>query len=220
MKITRFAQSCILIEVKGKRILIDPGYLLFDKSLLKEYWNNIDVILVTHKHSDHCHSDAIQKIMKNPKTQFYTSQEVSDTYPELSPQVVKAGDILNIDGVKIEVVKAVHGYTPLLKGKKEVFENIGYIIDDGNTRAYTTSDTICFDNDYQCDIIFVPITNHGIVMGPFEARLFAKATGAKLVIPVHYHNPKYTVDLRVVKKEFEKQNLNLKFLKLKQTIDF
>ena len=120
MKITRFAQSCILIETTGKRILIDPGYLQYKESYPGNEWNNIDILLVTHKHGDHCHIDAINKITKNPKTKFYTTKEVAEAYPELSPNLVKVDDILTFDNLKIEVVKAVHGYIPLLKGGKEI----------------------------------------------------------------------------------------------------
>ncbi len=219
MRLTRFGQSCILIETNNKRVLIDPGSLLYDQSLLKESWINIDVLLVTHKHGDHCNVEAINEIVKNPKTRFYTTQEVADAYTQLSPQIVKAGEVLNFDDIKVEVVKAVHGYIPTLKGGKEIKENIGYIIDDGVNRAYLTSDTICFDNNYKADVVFVPVCNHGVVMGPFEAALFAQETGAKLVVPVHYDNPKYPVDLDVVKKEFEKQGLNYKILKFKESIN-
>ncbi|MCH7758850.1 MBL fold metallo-hydrolase [Patescibacteria group bacterium] len=220
MRITRFAQSCILIETKQQRILIDPGHLLFDDSLLKEHWINIDVLLVTHKHGDHCHADSIKEILKNPQTKFYASQEVAEAYPELTLQIVKVGEVIDSGEIKIEVVKAVHGFIPPLKGGKEIFENIGYIIDDGDARAYLTSDTICFDHGYQADIVFIPICNHGLVMGPFEAGLFAQAAGAKLVIPVHYDNPKYSVDFKLAKQIFEKQGLNFKFLDLKQSIEF
>lgn len=94
MKITRFGQSCILIETKGKRILIDPGDKLWDESLLKEHWINIDVLLVTHKHHDHCEVKSIQEITKQGKTKFYTTHEVAKTYPELTPQIVKQRDVI------------------------------------------------------------------------------------------------------------------------------
>jgi L-ascorbate metabolism protein UlaG (beta-lactamase superfamily) len=213
MKITKYNQSCILIETNNKRILIDPGNINYEDSLLANEWSNIDILLVTHKHSDHCHSDAIKEIIKNNKTKFYTTKEVSKTYPQLQPIIVKEGDTIEVDGIKIEVVKAVHGYIPLLKGEKEVNENVGYIVDDGKKRAYQTSDTICFKNSYKCDIIFVPVVNHGVVMGPWEAALFAKETGAELVIPFHYDNPGHPMDIESVKKEFTAQNLNFKFLK-------
>ncbi|MEI6673461.1 MAG: MBL fold metallo-hydrolase [bacterium] len=88
MKITRFIQSCLLIETKGKKILIDPGNILFEESLLTEYRNDIDILLVTHKHSDHCHVPAILAIVDNPKTKFYTTSEVAHAYKEIVPNIV------------------------------------------------------------------------------------------------------------------------------------
>jgi len=219
MKITRFGQSCALIETKGKRILIDPGNLLLDDSILKEYWIDIDIILVTHKHGDHCDENSIKEIMINPKTKFYSSSEVANAFPELSPEIVKEGDVKEINGIKVEVVKAVHGYITTLKGGKEINENIGYIIDDNEKRAYFTSDTISFKNDYKCDVVFVPVCNHGLVMGAYEAALFAKETGASLVILNHYDNPKYPTDLEVVANEFKKLKLNYNILEIKQSIN-
>ncbi len=219
MKITKFAQSCILIETNGKRILIDPGSLQYKESYPENEWKNIDILLVTHKHGDHCHSDAINKITKNPKTKFYTTKEVAEAYPELSPNLVKVDDILTFDDIKIEVVKAVHGYIPLLKGGKEIYENVGFIVDDGINRAYQTSDTICFENDYRCDVLFVPVVNHGLVMSSWEAALFAKETGAKLVIPIHYDNPSHPANFEQIEKDFSGQGLNFKFLNINETID-
>jgi len=219
MKITRYAQSCILIETNGKRILVDPGSIQYDNSLLMNDWNNIDIILVTHKHGDHCHVPAILEIMKEGKTKLYSSTEVAKEYPELKIEIVKENDVVNIDDIKIEVVKAVHGFIPLLKGGKEVNNNIGYIIDDGKRRAYSTSDTICFDNDYKCNVLFAPVCNHGLVMGPFEAALFAKETGAELVVPVHYHNPKYPADLNEVERHFKENGLNYRIMEIKDSIE-
>jgi len=220
MKITKFAQSCVLVETNNKRILIDPGYLQFDESLLRKQWANIDFLLVTHKHNDHCAANAIKEIVKRPETKFYASQEVSNSHTELSPQIVKEGGILDFDKLKIEVVKAVHGYMPFLQGDKEISENLGYIIDDGEHRVYHTGDTISFKTDYKCDIIFVPICNHGLVMGTYEAAFFAKKTGAKLVIPIHYDNPSYPTDLEKAKEGFKKQWLNYKILEIGESVEF
>ena len=217
MKITKFAQSCVLIETKGKRILVDPGYLEFDKSLLKKGWNDIDILLVTHKHGDHCYDDAIIEIVKNLKTEFYTTKETAKEHSKLNPKIIKQGDVLKFGSIKVTAVKMVHGYIPLLKGR-EVKEGVGYIIDDGSNKLYLAGDIICFDNDYKCDVVFVPVCNHGVVMGPYEAALFAKETGAKLVLPYHYDNLKYPTDLKQVKQQFEKQELNYKILKIGESV--
>lgn len=219
MKITRFAQSCLLVEANGKRILVDPGYIKYKESYLKNEWSDIDIILITHKHTDHCHINAIKEIVKNPKTKVYTSQEVADAFLELSPEIVKDGDVLRFDDIKVEVVKAVHGWIPSFRGGKEINENIAFIIDDGIKRIYQTSDTLCFDNNYKCDAIFLPVVNHGLVMGPWDAARFAKDTGAKLVIPIHYDNPKHPADFKLVKKEFEAQGLNYKFLEIGERVE-
>ena len=219
MKITRFAQSCLLVETRRKRILIDPGAILFKESYPRNEWSDIDAILVTHRHEDHCHADAIKEILKNPKTKFYSSQEVAHSHPELSLEVVKEDDRITLDNVNVEVVKAVHGWIPPFKEGKGIKENIAFIIDDGTHRAYQTSDTICFENNYTCDVIFLPVTDHGIVMGPWDAALFAKETGAKLAIPIHYDSPKHPADFSAVKKEFEAQNLNYKFLEIGESVE-
>lgn len=187
--------------------------------MLQNKWKDIGAIFVTHKHGDHCHAEAIQAMVKDQKAKFYSTQEVSDTFPDLSPEAFKEGDVVTLDDIKVEVVKAVHGYNPLLRGNKEIGENVGYIVDDGTTRAYQTSDSICFKNDYKCDVLFVPVVDHGLVMGPWEAALFAKETGAKLTVPIHYDNPKHPADFELVKKEFEAQGLHYKFLEIGESVD-
>jgi len=219
MKITKYAQSCFLVETKGKRILIDPGYLQWEESLLQKDWVNIDIILVTHKHGDHCHEESVKTIMGNGGCVIYSSKEVAEKYPDLNIKVVRVENVLNFDAIKIEVVKAVHGYMPFLQGGNEIYDNIGFIIDDSENRFYTTSDSISFKNDYKCDILAVPVCNHGLVMGPFEAALFAKETGAKLVIPCHYDNTKFPMSLDKIRNKFEKAGIKYKILEVGKMIE-
>ena len=211
MKLTKYAQSCGLVETRqGKRILIDPGYYEFDEKLLENDWVDIDYIFITHKHSDHCHVEAINKIIKRDKTKLYTVQEVYNFFPGLIKQeVVKEGDVVDLgDGVKVEVVKAVHGWIPLFKGNNKFpKENVGYVVDDGERRVYFTSDTLAFDNDYQCDAVWLPVCNHGLVMGSWDAAFFAKMVGAKYAIPVHGHNPAHPINWEQLDKDFKDHSL-------------
>ena len=64
MKITKFPQSCLLIETKGKKILIDPGTLKYKEDYFN-IWNNVDIILITHKHPDHYNIEVLEKINKD-----------------------------------------------------------------------------------------------------------------------------------------------------------
>lgn len=40
MKITKYPQSCLLVETKGKKILIDPGTLKYKEENF-DVWNNV-----------------------------------------------------------------------------------------------------------------------------------------------------------------------------------
>ncbi|MBI4981153.1 MBL fold metallo-hydrolase [Candidatus Woesearchaeota archaeon] len=218
MKLTKYPQSCFLIEAKDKRILIDPGILDYASEWLTNDWTNIHLILITHKHQDHCNISALKYLVEKG-AMIFSSKEVQDAYPELRIHIIKEGDVLKIPGgVKIEATPAVHGYIPALKGK-ELKENIGFIIDDGDIRVYFTSDTIGFSNDYKCDVLCLPVSNHGLTFGAIDAAWFAKETEADLVIPTHYDNPKYLVDLNEVKRVFEQQNINFKILNNKETTE-
>lgn len=218
MKITKYPQSCLLIESGDKKILVDPGILDYENSFFED-WKRADIVLITHKHTDHCNEEVLREINNSKEIKIYSSEEVVKTYPSLPMDVVKNGDVINFYEIKIEIVKAVHGYIPYLKGQFEIKENIGYILTVEGKRIYITSDTICFDNDYKCDILAVPVSGHGLVMGPFEAALFAKETGASLVIPIHMDNPKFPTDLNELKNEFEKNQINYKLMKTKESLE-
>lgn len=216
MKITKFPQSCLLIETKGKKILIDPGTLKYKEEYF-DIWNKVDIILITHKHPDHCNTEVLEKI--NDKIKIYSSKEVQDANKNLNISIVKENDIIELDDIKIEVVHAIHGYQPLLKGDKEINENIGYIVDDGENRLYTTSDTICFKNDYKADILCIPVTGHGLTMSAFEASLYAKEVGATLTIPIHMDNPSFPPDFEYIKEMFNKYEVEYEILENEETVE-
>ena len=148
---------------------------------------------------------------------IYSTKEVKDANESLSINIIKENEILKLGDIKIEVVHAIHGYQPLLKGK-EINENVGYIIDDGENRLYTTSDTICFKNNYKANILCVPITGHGLTMSAFEAALYAKEVGATLTIPVHMDNPAFPPDLNYFKEMFEKYGAEYEIVENDETI--
>ena len=216
MKITKFPQSCLLIETKNKKILIDPGVLKYKEEYFK-IWNEVDIILITHKHSDHCNTEVLEKLDK--KIKIYSTQEVQDANKNLEINIVKENDIIKLDDIKVEVVHAVHGYHPLLKGEKEIYENVGYIVDDGENRLYTTSDTICFKNDYKADILCVPVTGYGVTMSAFEAALYSKEVGATLVLPTHMDNPAFPPNYDFIKEMFEKYNVEYEMLENDESIE-
>lgn len=216
MKITKFPQSCLLIETKEKKILVDPGNLKYKEEYL-DIWKQADIILITHKHPDHCNNEVLEKLNKD--ITIYSTKEVQEANQNLSIHIIKESDVIELNDIKIEVVHAIHGYQPLLKGAKEVHENVGYIIDDGQNRLYTTSDTICFRNEYKADILCIPVTGHGLTMSAFEAALYAKEVGAVLTIPIHMDNPAFPPDLDYIKEMFEKYEVEYEILENDESVE-
>lgn len=214
MKITKYPQSCFMVETQNKRILIDPGSLKYQESFLEE-WKKADVILITHRHSDHINCS----VLKNLDIPIYSTREVQEAYPEIKFNLVKDGEILTFGDITVEVVKAVHGYNPNLKNGGEVLENVGYIIDNGKHRFYATSDTICFNNDYKADVVALPVTAYGLTMSSYEAALFARELGANLVLPIHMDNPKYPTNLEYMKENFEQFEIHYKVLEIEESIE-
>jgi len=80
MKITKFGQCCLLIEVAGKRILTDPGRF----STSQNNVTDIDLILITHEHADHLHSESLLAVLaKNPGAEVITNTSVGKVLTEL-----------------------------------------------------------------------------------------------------------------------------------------
>ncbi len=214
MKIIKYPQSCFMIETNHQKILVDAGSLKYKEKYLEE-WKQADIILITHKHGDHIYGDILETI----GIPIYSTQEVQDSYPNVEIQIIKENDVIILDGIKIEVVKAVHGYNPNLSDENEVFENVGYIIDDSTNRFYITSDTICFNNNYKADIVALPVTAHGLTMSSYEAALYSKKLEAKLVLPTHMDNQMYPTNLEYMKENFDKFDIHYKVLEIEETIE-
>lgn len=157
MKITKYPQSCILVDVGSNKILFDPGILKYKKEYF-DVFNDCDAVFVTHKHSDHCNVELISSLKKD--IPVYSTSEVAGAYPELrNIKIISQGDTVRIGNATITAVKAIHGYQPKMRGN-EVYENIGYTLSDGKETIYITSDTICFPTDIKADAICIPVTGH------------------------------------------------------------
>lgn len=215
MKITKYPQSCLLVESGGIRLLFDPGSLKREDHFVQVF-SGVDAIFITHKHADHCDDELLQKV--NLSIPLYITKETRKAHPSLSrAEQIREGDEIIIGSVSVKAVHAIHGYHPRMRGN-EVYENIGYIVDDRKKRLYITGDTICFPTDIKTDIIALPVTGHGVTMSAFEASLFAKETGAKTVILTHMDNPAFEVDRDYIDRHFKNAGVEYTLLDSGETL--
>ena len=92
MKITKFVHSCLLIEDRGKKVLIDPGNYS-EQALDLSNLSDLSYLLITHEHPDHMYLPLIQKILeKSPDVKIISNQSVAEILDKEGIKVSTEGD--------------------------------------------------------------------------------------------------------------------------------
>ncbi|MDD5625980.1 MAG: MBL fold metallo-hydrolase [Patescibacteria group bacterium] len=218
MKITKYAQSCVLIELENKKILIDPGKFCYDGDFKPEDWGNIDILLLTHGHHDHCLPEAVEIICKNNQPMIIGSKWVGKILSEknIPVEIFEPGQIKKLDNITITAVKANHGVNPDMPVDPE--ETIGFLIQEKQS-IYHCSDTLYFKEKPYADIVLVPISNDWITMGPMEATVFVKEINPKMAIPIHYDSPRHPMDPNKFLEEMKGSDIKVQILKNGESIE-
>jgi L-ascorbate metabolism protein UlaG (beta-lactamase superfamily) len=214
MKITRFAQSCILIESNGKRILIDPGEIYFKESYLRNEWSNIDAVFVSHIHKAHCNVGAILSM----NTQVYSVGEVASLFEDGVVSVITEGDQITVGGITVTAVKSIHGWSPFLE-EEIVRDNIGFLVSDGATAIVNVGVSLYYSPEYSCDVVFASIAGRGLSMKEEEILGFVKKTGSRLFVPIHSEMAEYVVDKKKKIEMLNELGVSSRFLEVEESIE-
>lgn len=170
MKITRFVQSCLLIEDGGSRIVIDPS-----GEEAGNDFGKLDAVLYTHEHGDHFDADLTKKFMGQGIPVYANASTTKQINGK--PNIVKDGQEFEIGSFKIKVIELPHCLMP---NGSEGPQNTGYLI---NEKLFDPGDGKELAG-LQVDNLAVPITGPDVSMK--DAFMFLKQVGAKIGIPVHY----------------------------------
>ncbi len=175
MKITKLGHSCILIEEKGVKILTDPG----NYSMAQNNIKNIDIILITHQHQDHCDISSIKTILSNnPQGKIITNKSVSIILKknEIESIVVENEQFFQEKEVPIEGFGKNHAiiYTSI-----PVIQNIGYLI---NNKMFFPGDALIKPKK-SIEILALPV--YAPWMRISEAIDYAIELKPKVCIPIH-----------------------------------
>lgn len=126
MKITKFGHSCVLIEEKGVRILFDPGS--FSNS--QDGVENLDIILITHEHADHCDPVSLKNILKNnPTVKIFTNSGVVSVLDKegIKYDLLEEGGSVVYKDVLIEAFGDKHA---IIYSTIPQIQNTGYFINN------------------------------------------------------------------------------------------
>ena len=176
MKITKYPQSCVVIEKEGNKLLFDPGFFVAQK-YSADIFHDISAIILTHRHSDHVDENFISEILNLKKVPVIANEDVSELLGSIVTKVVNNGDIFELSGFKIEAlslphVKMVDDQTPP--------PNMGFIIDDELLAPGDSVEIISRSIPY----VLLPIAGPDLSLR--DARIFCERINAQVAIPVHY----------------------------------
>ena len=221
--VTWLGHSTVHIQTaKGTSILIDP-FIEHNPKYPKGYeLPKIDLLLLTHGHSDHI-ADAISVAKKDKPTvvaifelaTWLESKKVSNTVG------MNLGGTYTFKDVKATMVEARHS-SSIEDGDRLIYggEPAGFVIAvDGGPTIYAAGDTSVYSDMqlikelYKPQLAILPIGDH-YTMGPKAAALAAKYVGAAVVLPVHYGTfPPLTGTPEELEKSLEGTGVTVKGIK-------
>ncbi len=174
MTITRYPQSCLVIQNNGHTIVIDPGTDFLESHTVDDL-AGVEAVLYTHQHGDH-YDASIEHALRAKGAEIICNASTA-TLIEGDCHVVNDGDSFEVFGFSVVARELPHS---LLPDGAEGPQNTGYVIDGVLFHPGDGKDI----DDLLVDTLALPITGPDISMK--DAFDFAKKLEAKTVIPIHY----------------------------------
>ncbi|MDR3548542.1 MAG: MBL fold metallo-hydrolase [Candidatus Pacebacteria bacterium] len=179
MNITKFGQSCLLIEETGPegvvRIILDPGSFSTAQNDLKD----IDLVLITHEHGDHVDVNSLKQIVAhNPQAEIITTAGTKATLDKegISSEVLKHGENVTKKGITIEGIGEKHA---ILINSMPQIENVGFLI---NGRLFYPGDALT-EPGREIEILALPAAAPWAKLS--EIVDYTLAVKPKVAFPVH-----------------------------------
>lgn len=244
VEVTYVGNSGFLLNIGDKKILIDALFKGFkgnyelpqdiqDKlTSAQAPFDEVDLILVTHAHSDHINPDMVRKhLQNNPKAIFASTQQTVNALNGFTDRCIgfnptkEKSESKVINGISIEAFYFPHGTDSRII-------NIGFLISVNDITIFQTGDAD-FDqftfNEFRLlqlperkiDLAF--IQHFYLTSDSISKQFVTKSIGGKYIIPIHYHFTTPSFDKAIVKanypdailfdKELESWEMPLKELK-------
>jgi L-ascorbate metabolism protein UlaG (beta-lactamase superfamily) len=173
MKVTRYFQSCLLIEEGKARILIDPSGQ--EKERLGDF-GKLDAVFYTHEHGDHFDADMAKDFVEQGVAPVYANASTAKQI-EASKTVVEDGKEYDVGGVKVKAIELPHCL--MVDGSTSV-QNTGYLF---NGKLFHPGDGKEL-NGLEVETLAVPVNGPDISLK--DAYDFTMQVKAKQVVPIHY----------------------------------
>lgn len=176
MKIKKLGHCCLVIETNGKNIMTDPGFYTIEE---QSNQIGIDLILITHEHTDHFHIESLKEIIKNnPNAKIITNEGVGKLLDEveIKYEVLENKIATQILGVEVEAHDCKH--EEIYKEFMQV-QNTAYFIGE---RLFYPGDSF-YNPGKPVEILALPVA--GVWVRGKDATKYALEINPKICFPVH-----------------------------------
>jgi L-ascorbate metabolism protein UlaG (beta-lactamase superfamily) len=172
MKITRYFQSCLLIEEDGVKVLIDPSGQEADKV---GSFGKLNAVFYTHEHGDHFDAGMASDFVAGG-TPVYANASTAKQMKS-QPNLVIDGQEFSVGKLKVQVKELPHC---LMWDGSAGPQNSGFLLAGKLFHAGDGKELA----DFSVDVLALPINGPDVSLK--DAFDFAKQVSAKNIIPVHY----------------------------------
>jgi L-ascorbate metabolism protein UlaG (beta-lactamase superfamily) len=174
LRVTKYRQSCLLLEKGSGRLLVDLGTLATEVHALEDF-GEVQAVLYTHRHADHLDERCVDQLLDRG-VELYGNADVCSVIGDAASEV-RDGEELELAGFRITPRDLTH--VPLVDGSAGP-PNTGFLFDG---RLFHPGDGINLPG-LSVDILAAPIAGPSISFR--DAYAFTKQTGAGTVVPIHY----------------------------------
>jgi L-ascorbate metabolism protein UlaG (beta-lactamase superfamily) len=175
MRITKYPQSCLVVEVEGARLAIDPGTLVTARYDVAEL-GPLDAVLYTHRHQDHLDVEVVDGLIADGVT-LYGNEDVVALLGVERCTLVEGGRGFTAAGVPVVPHDLPH--VVMVDGAPGP-PNTGFVIAE---TLFHPGDGIELSG-LTVSAAAIPIAGPSISFR--DAYRFVEQLGADHVIPIHY----------------------------------
>ncbi len=124
MKLTKFEHSCLVIELEGGKLVVDPGS--FTVPLID--YTGITAVVITHEHADHWTPEHLERIVKDsPDVTLFGPEGVTNAAKDFPVTTVHAGDVVIVGPFTLAFYGGQHA---IIHSSIPVVDNLGVMIND------------------------------------------------------------------------------------------
>jgi L-ascorbate metabolism protein UlaG (beta-lactamase superfamily) len=124
MKLTKFEHSCLVIELEGSKLVLDPGS--FTIPLVDN--TGITAVVITHEHPDHWTPEHLTRIVRDsPDVKIFGPEGVVNAATDFSITAVHDGDVVVAGPFTLAFYGEKHA---VIHSSIPVIDNVGVMVND------------------------------------------------------------------------------------------